>query len=151
VGGVGAIVLVLALAWWMYGVTAGSTGANTGSQNSTVGAAGETQAQLRQQAVPATTGADGKQNIDVVLNSATFQYEPKVIEVKQGTPVHFNLSVKNGDPGCGRVVTIRGLGASVEVVPGQESSLDFMPTQAGTYVMTCEMNMFGPGYVIVTQ
>ncbi len=44
-------------------------------------------------------GADGKQTLDVVLNSATFQYEPKVVKVKQGAPVQFNLSVINGDPG----------------------------------------------------
>jgi plastocyanin len=64
-----------------------------------LGAAGETQAQLEQQAVPAQLGADGKQTADVVLNSATFQYEPKVIKVRQGLPVHFALTVKNGDPG----------------------------------------------------
>jgi plastocyanin len=65
-----------------------------------VGAAGETQAQLEQQAVTARIEAGGKQQTaDVVLNSATFQYEPKVIKVKKGTPVRFNLSVINGDPG----------------------------------------------------
>jgi plastocyanin domain-containing protein len=37
------------------------------------------------------------------------------------------------------------------VAPGQKSTLDFTPAQAGTFQMTCGMNMFGPGYVIVTQ
>ncbi len=64
-----------------------------------MGASGETQAQLDQIAVVAPVGADGKQTIDVVLDSATFQYKPKAIKVKQGVPVHFNLSVENGDPG----------------------------------------------------
>lgn len=37
------------------------------------------------------------------------------------------------------------------VQPGQNSSLDFTPNQAGTFKMSCGMGMFGPGYVIVTQ
>lgn len=37
------------------------------------------------------------------------------------------------------------------VAPGQPSTLDFTPTEAGTFQLTCGMGMFGPGYVIVTQ
>ena len=99
VGGVMSILLVLALGWWILSSASNHTGLFASSSNGSVGAAGETQAQLEQQAVVAQLGTDGRQNIDVVLNSATFQYEPKVIKVKQGTPVHFNLSVINGDPG----------------------------------------------------
>ena len=99
VGGIMSILLVLALGWWILSSASSHTGLFASSTSGSVGAAGETQAQLDQQAVVAQLGTDGKQNIDVVLNSATFQYEPKVIKVKQGTPVHFNLSVKNGDPG----------------------------------------------------
>jgi plastocyanin len=93
------VFLVLALGWWILSSASNHTGLFASSSNGSGGVAGETQAQLDQQAVVAQVGTDGKQNIDVVLNSATFQYEPKVIKVKQGTPVHFNLSVKNGDPG----------------------------------------------------
>ncbi len=50
------------------------------------------------QAIPAVIGTDGVQTLNVLVNGDTFQYEPKVIKVKQGVPVHFNLSVK-GDPG----------------------------------------------------
>lgn len=93
------VLLVLALGWWMLSSASGHTGLFAASSSGSVGAAGETQAQLEQRAVVAPLGTDGKQNIDVVLNSATFKYEPSVIKVKQGTPVHFNLSVINGDPG----------------------------------------------------
>jgi hypothetical protein len=99
VGGVMSVLLVLALGWWMLSSASNHTGLFASSTSGSVGAAGETQAQLDQQAVVAQLGTDGKQNIDVVLNSATFKYEPSVIKVKQGTPVHFNLSVINGDPG----------------------------------------------------
>ncbi|MEP6774770.1 MAG: DnaJ domain-containing protein [Chloroflexota bacterium] len=99
VGGIMSILLVLALGWWILSSASNHTGVFANSGSGSVGAAGETQAQLEQQAVVAQLGTDGKQNIDVVLNSATFKYEPKVIKVQQGTPVHFNLSVINGDPG----------------------------------------------------
>ncbi len=99
VGGIMSILIVLALGWWILSSASNHTGVFANSGSGSVGAAGETQAQLDQQAVVAQLGTDGKQNIDVVLNSATFKYEPKVIKVRQGTPVHFNLSVINGDPG----------------------------------------------------
>ncbi len=78
---------------------AGQSQSAASSGGDVVGAAGETQSQLDQQAVVAQVGADGKQTVDVVLDSATFQYKPETIKVKQGVPVHFNLSVENGDPG----------------------------------------------------
>ena len=99
------VVIMAALAWWGISLSAARTGGSTaqaiawGTPNAVVGAAGETQAQLEQQAVAAKVGADGKQTADVVLNSARFQYEPKTIKVKKGIPVHLNLSVINGDPG----------------------------------------------------
>lgn len=100
VGGVVVVVLLLAFGWLALSkVMSGASGATGSGSNAFVGAGGETQAQLEQQAVVAQVGADGTQTVDVVLNSATFQYEPKVVKVKKGAPVHFNLSVKNGDPG----------------------------------------------------
>lgn len=109
IGGLAFLILLVAVGWWMLnaaggrgtpgGVASGS-GPESGAGSSEFrGAGGETQAQLEQEAVVAQTGADGKQTVDVVLNSATFQYEPKVIKVKQGVPVQINLSTKNGDPG----------------------------------------------------
>jgi curved DNA-binding protein CbpA len=105
-GGLVFLVILAAVGWWAISAgtarTAGSASGATSarhSPNAVVGASGETQSQLEQQAVAAQMGTDGKQTVDVVLNSATFQYEPKVIKVKQGAPVRFNLSVINGDPG----------------------------------------------------
>ncbi len=57
------------------------------------------QAQLEAQAVTVPVGADGKQTVGIVLEADKFQYNPKVIKVKQGVPVHFDLSVTSGDPG----------------------------------------------------
>ncbi len=105
VGALAAVVILLAVGWWVLSAgsaigSRGGVGATAGGGGSPfVGASGETQAQLEQQAVVATVGTDGKQTVDVVLDSATFQYKPKAIKVKQGVPVRFNLSVENGDPG----------------------------------------------------
>jgi hypothetical protein len=105
VGALVFLVILVAVGWWAMSAgaarTVGSASSTTSAQgsNAVVGASGETQSQLEQQAVSAQLGADGKQTADVVLNSATFQYEPKVIKVKQGAPVRLNLSVINGDPG----------------------------------------------------
>ncbi|MDQ2808529.1 MAG: cupredoxin domain-containing protein [Chloroflexota bacterium] len=46
---------------------------------------------------------------------------------------------------------LQGLGARAVTAPGQVTPLDFTPTQAGTFQMTCGMNMFGPGTLIVTE
>ena len=104
-GGIAFLVVIAVLGWWALSLGAARAGGSSSAAlsgttpNAVVGAAGETQAQLDQQAVTAQVGADGKQTLNVVLNSATFQYEPKTIKVKQGVPVRFNLSVINGDPG----------------------------------------------------
>jgi hypothetical protein len=103
-GSVAVAAVLVVLTWWALSADTsqpGQPGAGTlrPTNSGFVGAAGETQAQLEQQAVVAQIGADCTQTTDVVLNSSTFQYEPKVIKVKQGIPVRFNLSAINGDPG----------------------------------------------------
>lgn len=104
VGGLAFLVILGAIGWWIFTAASarpGATGVSSSGSapNAVVGASGETEAQLEGQAVLASVGTDGKQTVDVVLDSATFQYKPKAIKVKQGIPVRFNLSVENGDPG----------------------------------------------------
>jgi plastocyanin domain-containing protein len=36
-------------------------------------------------------------------------------------------------------------------VPGEVTSMEFTPTEVGTFEINCGMNMMEPGYVIVTQ
>ena len=84
--------VILALGWWAMSGSTGA-GARVPSPNS------EAATQLEAQAVVAPIGADGKQTLDLVINSNTISYEPSVIKVKQGVPVRFNLSIKGPDPG----------------------------------------------------
>ncbi len=92
VGGLAILVTVCALGW---GVLSAS-----GRANDRVPAPNSQAAtQLEAQAVSAPVGADGKQTLDLVVDGSTRGYKPSVIKVKQGVPVHFNLSLEGGDPG----------------------------------------------------
>ena len=106
---------------------------------------------LQAQAVTAPVGADGVQTLDLVVNGTTMSYKPGVIQVKQGVPVRFNLSVEGRDPGCGRFVGLRGLGEHGIATPGEVTTLEFTPQQTGRFEINCIMNMMRPGYLLVTH
>lgn len=114
-------------------------------------AAGPGLSALQAQAVTAPVGPDGVQTLDLVVNGTTMSYKPSVIQVKQGVPVRFNLSVEGRDPGCGRFVGLRGLGEHGIATPGQVTAFQFTPQQTGQFEINCSMNMMRPGYLIVTQ
>ena len=48
-------------------------------------------------------------------------------------------------------MALRGLGASGVANPGEVTTMEFTPTQAGTFEINCGMGMMRPGYVIVTE
>jgi plastocyanin domain-containing protein len=101
--------------------------------------------------VVATLAADGVQTADLVVDGDTFSYQPSTIQVKQGVPVRLNLRTTGRDPGCARLVTIRGLGVRAMATPGQVVPFEFTPQQAGTFEINCGMSMMQPGTLIVTQ
>ena len=114
-------------------------------------AAGPALSALQAQAVTAPVGPDGVQTLDLVVNGTTMSYKPSVIQVKQGVPVRFNLSVEGRDPGCGRFVGLRGLGEHGIATPGQVTAFQFTPQQTGQFEINCSMRMMSPGYLIVTD
>jgi plastocyanin domain-containing protein len=87
IGALGILLVVGVLGWWVLNSRASS--APTSSQ----------QASPEVGAVSDSMGQDGKQTFDLVVNGDTWGYEPNVIEVKLGVPVHINLSTKGADPG----------------------------------------------------
>lgn len=98
--GFAGLLAITLLAFWLF--TSGAQGGATSvpgpnGQSSVPPDAAQAQAEQIAQIVP--VGADGKQSVDIVLDSATFQYKPKSVKVKANILVHFNLSVINGDPG----------------------------------------------------
>jgi len=96
-------------------------------------------------------GTDGKQTVDFAVSGDDRGYTPSVLKVKKGVPVHLNVSIAGSDPGCGRLITFRGLDAKVVAHPGQIVPLDFTPTSTGIYEINCGMSMMQPGYVLVTD
>ena len=46
---------------------------------------------------------------------------------------------------------LRGLGEHGIATPGQVTPFEFTPQQAGTFEITCSMEMMQPGTLIVTQ
>jgi hypothetical protein len=135
----------------LIGFTLGGIWLNTNARPATPAGSGAPPPALATQAVQAPVGSDGVQTLDVVVNGDTMSYRPRVIRVKQGVPVRFNLSTEGRDPGCGRLVTFKGLGIRGIATPGQVTPLEFTPGQAGTFEINCGMNMMQPGTLIVTQ
>jgi plastocyanin domain-containing protein len=105
--------------------------------------------QLDAQAVSAVVGAEGVQTLDFVVNGDNMAYRPNVVKVRKDVPMRLNISTEGRDPGCGRFVGFKGLGAHAIAEPGQTVTMDFTPTQAGVYEINCNMDMMVPGYLIV--
>lgn len=106
---------------------------------------------LEATAVTVPVAADGKQNVDLTVIGDTMSYKPRVLKVKKGVPVHFNISVQGRDPGCGRFVAFRGLGAHGLAEPGQVTTAEFTASDTGVYEINCGMEMMEPGYILVTE
>jgi hypothetical protein len=106
---------------------------------------------LQAGAVDVPIAADGRQSLPFVVNGTSMSYKPPVLRVKQGVPVHFDLSVEGRDPGCGRFVGLAGLGVHGIANPGETTTLDFTPDRAGIFQINCNMQMMSPGYLIVTE
>lgn len=54
---------------------------------------------IKAEAVDAPVGAGGKQILAFAVNGTTSSYNPSVVRVKKGVPVHFDLKVEGADPG----------------------------------------------------
>ncbi|HVF99147.1 MAG TPA: cupredoxin domain-containing protein [Chloroflexia bacterium] len=106
---------------------------------------------LEAKAVTVPVTSDGKQNVDLTVIGDTMSYKPRVLKVKKGVPVHFNISVQGRDPGCGRFVAFRGLGAHGLAEPGQVTTTEFTAPATGVYEINCGREMMKPGYILVTE
>ncbi|MEO8287082.1 MAG: cupredoxin domain-containing protein [Chloroflexota bacterium] len=155
---VGAAAMLL-LFWIAFSAASGASGAQS-TQSSYSNPAGSvyhvpapvpSEAQLEGKAVVATMGAGGVQTADLVLDESTSSYSPAAIKVKRGVPVRLNLSNPNGGRDCRSVVDITALGARGFIDPGQPSTMDFTPSEAGVYEINCPMRMVSPSYIVVTE
>ena len=91
--------------------------------------------------VPATSGDTQK----ITLSLKDYNYYPNTINVKEGQPVSITMDSKI--QGCLRSFIIKDLGVrGYSQDPSQ--TIDFTPTQKGTFTFACSMGM-GRGKIIV--
>lgn len=81
----------------------------------------------------------------VVIGMKDYNYYPQEIRVNANQPV--SISLDESVYGCFRAFTIRELGLSKNLRTSTDT-LDFTPTQKGTYTFACSMGM-GTGKLIV--
>lgn len=81
----------------------------------------------------------------IVIGERDLNYYPNTIKVKAGQPV--SISLDNSVTGCLRSFTIRDFGLQKYLRTPQET-LDFTPTQKGTFNFACSMGM-GFGKLVV--
>jgi plastocyanin len=154
--GTAAMLVMVFVIWVLLGSGSGAQAAGN-RYNNPQGAAYHvpgpvpSQAQLEKQAVAATMGTDGVQKADLVLDDTNSSYKPVAIKVKKGVPVRLNLSELGGSKDCRSVVRLAALGVQGFVEPGQVTSMDFTPSQAGVYEFNCPMRMVNPSYLVVTD
>lgn len=82
---------------------------------------------------------------EILISQRDFNYYPNTIKVKAGQPV--SVSLDSSVQGCLRAFTIRDLGLQKYLKTPQET-LDFTPTQKGTFTFSCSMGM-GFGKLVV--
>ena len=81
----------------------------------------------------------------IVISEKNLNYYPNTIKVKAGQPV--SISLDSSVQGCLRSFTIRDFGLQKYLRTPQET-LDFTPTQKGTFNFACSMGM-GFGKLVV--
>jgi plastocyanin len=130
--GVGVLLLILAGANMMF------NRAPTGGSTS---AAGASEQPLAGTLAPVNNGVQ-----EVQVSMQGYTYQPSPVRVKAGVPVRFVVDL-NSVRGCMRSIQIPELGVSGRVAQGS-NVMEFTPTKAGTFRMTCGMGM-ADGTIIV--
>lgn len=83
---------------------------------------------------------------DVFLSLGASNYDPETITVEAGKPVRITADLTSLT-GCFRTFLIPDLGIKKQFKAGDET-LEFTPTEKGTYTFRCSMGM-GKGTLIV--
>jgi len=153
VGGVVALgIATILIVWWLFTqANAGSLSVANAYTDNGRSLPAEFVQKLQAEAATVPVDTSGKQSANLVVNGTSMSYKPSVLKVKQGVPVHFDLTVEGRDPGCGRYVGLRGLGVHGIAAPGETTTMDFTPTTSGIFQINCNMQMMNPGYLIVTE
>jgi plastocyanin domain-containing protein len=96
---------------------------------------------------PSNNQLVSNENVQVVnLGFSSYNYNPGTITVKQGVPVRIVMDLGQVN-GCYRAFTIPQLNIQ-KVFRSGDNTLEFTPTQKGTYKFSCAMGM-GTGTLVV--
>ena len=133
--GIAGLLIIIAIANLLIGSFA------NGSTQNTDKTAGTAAPQLGGALAPMNNGVQ-----EVALSMTGYQYQPTPIRVKVGVPVRFTTDLSTVR-GCMRSIVIPELGVSGRVSEGS-NTIEFTPTKAGTFRMTCSMGM-GQGTIVI--
>jgi sulfite exporter TauE/SafE/plastocyanin domain-containing protein/copper chaperone CopZ len=82
--------------------------------------------------------------------TASNYLSPNLFKVKAGTKVRLEIDVKDSGRGCGSAIKIPGLyDNAISLTAGNTINMEFTPTTAGSYNITCGMNMIRFGSILV--
>ncbi|MBF8266556.1 MAG: copper-translocating P-type ATPase [Dehalococcoidia bacterium] len=93
----------------------------------------------------ASLTVDGYQKARVVING---RYRPDMLRVQQGVPVRLRFLRREDNP-CSERVIFAGFGIDRRLPAFQETTVEFVPTVAGTFLFTCQWGMYR-GSLVVT-
>lgn len=98
------------------------------------------------QAAPAAAGEHGRQDVLVRVDAG---YSPSTVQVEAGRPVRLRFD-RADTSGCSEEVVVPAFGIRKFLPTGTVTSVEFTPSEAGTYEFTCGMGMLR-GRVVVTR
>lgn len=67
-------------------------------------------------------------------------YAPDTIELETGVPARLVFNRQESDP-CSEKVLLDGFGLSADLPEGDDVTVEFTPTEPGTYEFACQMGM----------
>lgn len=68
-------------------------------------------------------------------------YEPRTLEVMQGVPVRLHFQ-RDEDTECSERVVFSDIGIDRRLPAFRETTIEFTPRQAGTFLFTCHLGMY---------
>lgn len=127
------------------GGTCGSSGGGCGCGDGGGGAA-----KPASNSAPVAAVNEGSAQVIKSTYTASSYLEPNSFKVKAGKEVRFEIDVKDNGRGCGYAIMIPELyDDAIPLKAGKPITMEFTPTEKGTYDITCGMDMINYGQIIV--
>lgn len=107
-------------------------------------------ANIKKDATPTQAQVQGNTQVINATYTAGKYLSPNNLTVKVGTKVRLLIDVKDNGQGCGNAIKIPGLYDNAQpLTAGNKIAMEFTPTSAGNYSITCGMGMIRFGSIQV--